>query len=68
MRIYYCSKCSRKTEVPKNVVKQCKCGNVFGTTGKISDHINMRNTLSGTTKMEFTHTTMDADIAERNRR
>lgn len=68
MRIYYCSKCSEKTEVPKNVVKQCKCGNVFGTTGKISDHINMRNTLSGTTKMEFTQTTMDADIAERNRR
>ena len=68
MRIYYCSKCSRKTEVPKNVVKQCECGNVFGTTGKISDHINMRNTLSGTTKMEFTQTTMDADIAERNRR
>ena len=68
MRIYYCSKCSRKTEVPKNVVKQCKCGNVFGTTGKVSDHINMRTTLSGTTKMEFTQTTMDADIAERNRR
>ena len=68
MRIYYCSKCSEKTEVPKNVVKQCKCGNVFGTTGKISDHINMRNTLSGKTKMEFTQTTMDADIAERNRR
>ena len=68
MRIYYCSKCSEKTEVPKNVVKQCKCGNVFGTTGKISDHINMRTTLSGTTKMEFTQTTMDADIAERNRR
>jgi len=68
MRIYYCSKCSEKTEVPKNVVKQCKCGNVFGTTGKVSDYINMRNTLSGTTKMEFTQTTMDADIAERNRR
>jgi|TARA_B100002052_G_C15790237_1_gene555940 uncharacterized Zn finger protein len=68
MRIYYCSKCSRKTEVPKNVVKQCKCGNVFGVSSKISDHINMRTTLSGTTKMEFTQTTMDADIAERNRR
>lgn len=68
MRIYYCSKCSRKTEVPKNVVKQCKCGNVFGTTGKISDHINMRTTWSGQTQVEFTQTTMDADIAERNRR
>jgi|TARA_R100000084_G_C4605248_1_gene125253 uncharacterized Zn finger protein len=68
MRIYYCSKCSRKTEVPKNTTKQCKCGKVFGSSSKISDHINMRTTLSGTTKMEFTQTTMDADIAERNRR
>jgi len=68
MRIYYCSKCSRKTEVPKNVVKQCKCGNVFGTTGKVSDHINMRNTWSSQTKVEFSQTTMDEDIASRNNR
>ena len=68
MRIYYCSKCSRKTEVPKNVVKQCKCGKVFGSSSKISDHINMRTTWSGQTQVEFTQTTMDADIAERNRR
>jgi uncharacterized Zn finger protein len=68
MRIYYCSKCSRKTEVPKNVVKQCECGNVFGSSGKISNHINMRTTWSGQTKVEFNQTTMDADIAARNKR
>ena len=68
MRIYYCSKCSRKTEVPKNVVKQCECGNVFGSSGKISNHINMRPTWSGQTKVEFNQTTMDADIAARNKR
>tara|TARA_Y100000004_G_C8799314_1_gene362668 strand:+ start:481 stop:687 length:207 start_codon:yes stop_codon:yes gene_type:complete len=63
MRIYYCSKCSRKTEVPKNVVKQCKCGNVFGASSKISDHINMRTTWSGQTKIEFSQTTVDKDVA-----
>ena len=68
MRIYYCSKCSKKTEVPKNVVKQCECGNVFGSSGKISNHINMRTTWSGQTKVEFNQTTMAADIAARNKR
>tara|TARA_Y100000004_G_C8745495_1_gene340132 strand:- start:24 stop:224 length:201 start_codon:yes stop_codon:yes gene_type:complete len=61
MRIYYCS-CGIKTEVPKGVVKECECGKVFGTSGKISNYINMRNTLSGTTKMEFSTTTIDESI------
>ena len=68
MRIYYCSKCSEKTEVPKNTSKQCKCGKVFGSSGKVSDHINMRTTWSGQTKVEFSQTTMDKDIADRNAR
>ena len=66
-RTYYCE-CGEKTEVARGEIKQCECGKVFGSGSKISDHINMRNTLSGTTKMEFTQTTMNADIAERNRR
>tara|TARA_R100001082_G_scaffold99170_1_gene67774 strand:- start:7420 stop:7620 length:201 start_codon:yes stop_codon:yes gene_type:complete len=61
MRIYYCS-CGIRTEVPKGVVKECECGKVFGTSGKISNYINMRNTLSGTTKMEFSTTTIDESI------
>ena len=68
MRIYYCSKCGTKTEVPKETSKQCKCGRVFGTTGKISDRINMRTTWSGQTKVEFNQTTMDEDIKQRNTR
>ena len=61
MRIYYCE-CGIITEVPKGVVKECDCGKVFGASGKISDHINMRNTLSRTTKMEFNTTTIDESI------
>ena len=67
MRIYYCT-CGARIEVPNNKVEQCKCGKVFGSGAKISDHINMRNTWSGTTKVEFSQTTIDEDIAERNAR
>ena len=67
MRIYYCSKCGAKTEVSRDVSKQCECGRVFGATGKISDHINMRTTWSGTTEIEFGTTTMDKSIEKMNR-
>ena len=60
-RIYYCQ-CGIRTEVPKGVIKECGCGKVFGTSGKISNYINMRTTLSGTTKMEFNTTTVDKSI------
>ena len=36
--------------------------------GAINNHINMRKTWSGTTKIEFSETTMDEDIANRNKR
>ena len=34
----------------------------------ISNHINMRKTWSGQTKVEFSQTTMDEDIKARNNR
>ena len=67
MRIYYCQ-CGVRTEVPSDEAKQCECGKVFGTSGKISNYINMRNTWSGTTQVEFSQTTIDQDIADRNSR
>ena len=67
MRIYYCQ-CGERTEVQTNEVKECSCGKVFGTSGNIFDNINMRTTWSGQTKVEFSQTTMDEDIAERNNR
>ena len=36
--------------------------------GSIGNHINMRKTWSGQTKVEFSQTTMDQDIADRNNR
>ena len=67
MRIYYCI-CGIRTEVQSGEVKQCDCGKVFGSGFKISDNINMRKTWSGQTKVEFSQTTIDQDIADRNSR
>ena len=67
MRIYYCI-CGTRTEVPNEEVKQCECGKVFGSRAKISDGINMRTTWSGQTQVEFSQTTIDKDIADRNAR
>ena len=66
MRIWYCQ-CGVRTEVPKGEAKQCKCGKVFGTNSKISNYINMRTTLSGTTQMEFSTVTVDESIDSMNR-
>ena len=37
-------------------------------TDDTRNHINMRKTWSGTTKIEFSETTIDKDIADRNAR
>ena len=54
--------------MPSGEAKQCDCGKVFGTNSKISDYINMRTTWSGQTQVEFSQTTMDKDIEDRNNR
>ena len=67
MRTYYCE-CGERVEVVKDTILDCKCGKSFGMNGKISNYINMRTTWSGQTQVEFSQTTMDKDIAERNAR
>tara|TARA_R110002020_G_scaffold21649_2_gene73569 strand:+ start:3006 stop:3209 length:204 start_codon:yes stop_codon:yes gene_type:complete len=61
MKIFYC-KCGNKVNIKGTEMKECDCGKLFGKTGSISDHINMRKTWSGTTKVEFSTTTMDESI------
>ena len=38
------------------------------STDDTRNHVNMRTTWSGQTKVEFSQTTMDQDIADRNAR
>lgn len=64
---YYCG-CGERVKVPKGESVECKCKKVFGAKSQSSLQINMRNTWSGTTKVEFSQTTMDEDIKARNRR
>ena len=68
MRTYWCEICEECVDVDMKKLPECKCGKVFGVSGNISDHINMRTTWSGQTKVEFSQTTIDEDIAERNSR
>ena len=67
MRTYFCG-CGNKIDVSKGNLKECSCGKSYGYSGSLNNiQINMRKTLSGTTKVEFNHVTMDEDIAQRNR-
>ena len=66
MRTYFCE-CGGKVEVIKHVVGECKCGKLFGVgNSKISNGINMRKTWSSQTQVEFSQTTIDEDIKQRN--
>ena len=46
---------------------KCDCGNYIKNRNNAKDHVNMRTTWSGTTKVEFSSTTMEEDIANRNK-
>ena len=68
MRTYWCDICEKCVDIDMKVSSECKCGKIFGVNFRTSNHVNMRTTWSGQTKVEFSQTTIDADIAERNRR
>ena len=67
MIIRYCE-CGGKgeSESRDKICKCNKCDKMFGSDKKISNYINMRTTWSGQTQVEFSQTTIDKDIAERN--
>ena len=66
--IFFCHKCDTKVECETKAEMKCDCGHYVKKHDNVKDHVNMRNTWSGTTKVEFNTTTMDQDIAERNSR
>ena len=65
---YYCDECKKCVDFERHATPLCKCGKLFGVKSGISDYINMRKTWSGQTKVEFSQTTIDKDIADRNKR
>ena len=68
MRTYWCKNCEECVDVDMKVSSECKCGLIFGQNFKTSNHVNMRSTWSGQTQVEFSQTTIDQDIADRNNR
>jgi|TARA_R110000824_G_scaffold5801_3_gene26703 hypothetical protein len=62
-RTYFCD-CGGKVEEGGDMT--CKCGHVFGNSSgfSVSTYINMRETMSGTTKMEFRETTMGDSMTD----
>ena len=70
IRTYYCEKCKKCVDFQRKDIPACKCGKLFGVKGNISDYnINMRNNKwSSQTKIEFSQTTIEQDIKDRNNR
>ena len=67
--IFYCHKCNSRVECETKAEMKCDCGHyVKKHNNTKNNHVNMRNTWSGTTKVEFSETTIEQDIEERNRR
>ena len=66
--IFYCHKCNSRVECETKAEMICDCGHYVKKHNNTKDYVNMRTTWSGTTKVEFSETTMDKDIAERNSR
>ena len=65
MITFYCHKCGKKSEFEKKKDMYCDCGKYINKRVTTGDFINMRNTWSGTTKVEFSQTTMEQDIKSR---
>ena len=64
----FCHKCGTKSEFENKNNMSCPCGYKTENRNRASDYVNMRNTWSGTTKIEFSTSTMDKDIREMNNR
>ena len=63
-----CHKCGTKSEFENKNQMACPCGYSVEKRNRAKDHVNMRTTWSGTTKIEFSSTTMEQDIVNRNSR
>ena len=66
MIIFYCHRCGKKGEFETKKEMKCDCGHYVKEQDKAKNYVNMRTTWSGTTKVEFSNTTMEEDISRRN--
>ena len=64
--IFFCHKCDTKIECETKAEMVCDCGLYVKDHDDTKNHVNMRNTLSGTTKVEFSTTTVEESIKRMN--
>ena len=64
--IFFCHRCNSKIECKTKSQMVCDCGHYVKKHNNTKDHVNMRTTWSGTTKIEFSNTTIEEDINRRN--
>ena len=62
--IFYCHRCNQKGEFEKKRDMRCDCGHYINKRNNTKDHVNMRTTWSGTTKVEFNQTTIEDSIQD----
>ena len=66
--LFICNKCNSKVECETKAEMVCDCGHYIKDHDDTRNHVNMRNTWAKTSQVEFSETTIDQDIAERNSR
>ena len=66
--VFFCHRCNSKVECETKSQMVCDCGHYVKDHDDIRNHVNMRTTWSGTTKVEFSKITMEEDMAQRNNR
>ena len=66
MIIFYCYKCGKRGEFETKKDMRCDCGHYVKDHDDVSNHVNMRNTWSGTTQVEFSSTTVEESIKRMN--
>ena len=65
--IFYCHECNTRVECETKAEMKCECGHYVKKRNNTKDYVNMRTTLSGTTKMEFNETTVENSIKRMNK-
>ena len=67
MILFYCHICGKKNEFEKKADMKCDCGHYVKDHDDTRNHVNMRTTWAKTTQVELSTTTMEQDIADRNK-
>ena len=62
--LFICHRCNSKVECETKAEMICDCGHYVKDHDDTRNHVNMRTTWSGTTKVEFNQTTMEKSIED----